>query len=166
MEYKRVDIDYVAGQEAVILVNYNLKRDLINEGNEKGFHYENIIFKSFNVKLMRHDDDLVWLVKLLDGEYEYTTCEKHFFRKDDIHLKGVLSEKDNITCLVYVESSKYVYLKHSGYSYLEDAEYDEFKYFAKYYKYNRSKKLEDKQEAKKQSKRLLDYIYDVVGEEE
>ena len=163
MEYKRVDIDYVAGQEAVILVNYNLKKDLIIEGNEKGFHYENIIFKSFKVKLMRHDDDLVWLVKLVDGEYDYTSCEKHFFRKDEIYSKGVFTEKDNIVCLVYVESSKYVYLNHSSYEYLDEAEYDEFKYFAKYYKYNRNKKITDKQEVKKQSKKLWDYIYDVVS---
>lgn len=131
MDFKYINTDYVGEKEAIAIANTNLKQAIFLEAKKKKKFYTLIRFHRFAIKLVKDEGELVWFIKVLNGDWGANEYEG-LFGREQLQSNGEFDEENNIRCTVRVEDGEFIYLTKRDVDDFQEATEKEYKEFIKY----------------------------------
>jgi len=151
-KYKKLKPSYISEDAAIAIVNsdFGLKDSIYKEGLKNNLHYDLIEFKEFGVRLVKYDNNFAWHIKVVSGNWGATKFIKFLGLKISFeNIDGIFEEENNINCLVFIDSGKYVYLRNNDLSDFENVSVDEYNEY-----------IDNYSSLKKEKSKIYDYETD------
>ena len=128
-KYERIKPDYISEKEAIAIANHDLclKNSIYREGLKENLCYGLIRFDEFAIKLVKYNGCFSWHIKVIKGEWGATYFKKFlWFKFDYQNWDGIFDENSNISCLIFIDTGEYIYLKEEDLKELSDVDMDEY----------------------------------------